>query len=44
VLRPIKSIYSRLPIYMLQYLRGYLYRLIKVSNMVSERVRVRVYV
>jgi hypothetical protein len=44
VLRPIKPIYACLPIYMLQYPTGYLSRLIRVSYMVTEQVRVRVYV
>jgi hypothetical protein len=44
LLRPIRPIYYCLPIYMLQYPRGLLSRLIKVSNMVSEEVRVRVFV
>jgi hypothetical protein len=42
LLRPIKPIYSLLPIYTLQYPRGSLSRLIKVSNMVTEQVRVYV--
>jgi hypothetical protein len=44
VLRPIRPIYYCLPIYMLQYPRGLLSRLIQVSNMVTEQVRVRVYI
>jgi hypothetical protein len=44
LLRPIRPIYDCLPIYMLQYPRGPSSRLIQVSHMVTEQVRVRVYV
>jgi hypothetical protein len=40
----LRPIYYCLPIYMLQYLMGPLSRLIQVSYMVTEQVRVRVYV